>query len=89
MKCEVWQFIRIDTVAPHAGAWIEIVTPNPATDIATSPLTQGRGLKYITADNISFFHVAPHAGAWIEIPLLLSVCLGIVVAPHAGAWIEI
>ncbi len=34
-------------VAPHAGAWIEILTKPYRTLIKWSPLTQGRGLKYI------------------------------------------
>ena len=33
-------------VAPHAGAWIEIIDGETYNKIKLSPLTQGRGLKY-------------------------------------------
>ncbi len=32
-------------VAPHAGAWIETTESAMLAVFATSPLTQGRGLK--------------------------------------------
>ena len=34
-----------DTVAPHAGAWIEIASSTPKTGGGLSPPTRGRGLK--------------------------------------------
>ena len=38
-----------------------------ALQVVESPLTQGRGLKYLKRHMILSNHVAPHAGAWIEI----------------------
>jgi len=34
-------------VAPRAGAWIEIVNAKAQAGRQTSPLAQGRGLKYV------------------------------------------
>ena len=34
-----------------------------------SPLTQGRGLKFVFFISLKLINVAPHAGAWIEIHL--------------------
>ncbi len=76
-------------VAPHAGAWIEmiaranrhtvhVVAPHAGAWIEISCLLLG------IADAI----VAPHAGAWIEIRIQLHHSLRSYVAPHAGAWIE-
>ena len=77
-------------VAPHGGAWIEILIIAFRWFSILSPLTEGRGLK-----SASFTRgflcplVAPHGGAWIEMfhphPCRSSAC----VAPHGGAWIEI
>ncbi len=56
------------SVAPHAGAWIEIPpTPHPYRCAASHP-TRVRGLK--SCPPLRHFRavgVAPHAGAWIEI----------------------
>ncbi len=64
-------------VAPHAGAWIEIGDGRKVNNYITSPLTQGRGLKYSRRKQMDIMGVAPHAGAWIEICLCrchLSFC---------------
>ena len=78
-------------VAPHAGAWIEIIIVDESQHSrAKSHLTQVRGLKYdyllSTGTKTS---VAPHAGAWIEITVEIELPPAVNVAPHAGAWIEI
>ena len=77
-------------VAPHGGAWIETsVWGCSAAVFATSPLTEGRGLKRPRSANTFLSRrVAPHGGAWIETILYFSSCLPIFVAPHGGAWIE-
>ena len=55
-------------VAPHWGAWIEIVgsTDDPTTSL--SHPTGVRGLKYeMRRIGLGTVEVAPHWGAWIEI----------------------
>ena len=56
----------------------------------SSPLAQGRGLKF-AKKNISKKqeNVAPRAGAWIEIKRQANGVGVEPVAPRAGAWIEI
>ena len=55
-------------VAPHAGAWIEILATPLTALTAASHLTQVRGLKCLaSATVLEPLVVAPHAGAWIEI----------------------
>ena len=56
------------TVAPYAGAWIEIVNCIPVDRVKRSLPTRERGLKYGWCV-IPFVEgtVAPYAGAWIEI----------------------
>ena len=55
-------------VAPHPGAWIEIVWACITDPTTKSHPTRVRGLKY---DSGQLDHpgaaVAPHPGAWIEI----------------------
>ena len=77
-------------VAPHAGAWIEIM------DAQTVALTQGVAPHagawieiHTSASDQSMIGVAPHAGAWIEMLAARPGAGGQGVAPHAGAWIEI
>ena len=56
-------------VAPHWGAWIEIIpTPSPLVFRRGSHPTGVRGLKYKRDRNVfAAGTVAPHWGAWIEI----------------------
>ena len=56
-------------VAPHAGAWIEIlISIYFRTASRTSLPTRERGLKFFLLGLCRrFARVAPHAGAWIEI----------------------
>ena len=56
-------------VAPHAGAWIEIIEylVNDMAALLSLP-TRERGLKLVEIRiEGSKIIVAPHAGAWIEI----------------------
>ena len=80
------------SVAPHAGAWIEIEHAKAGrwTGLVSLPMRE-RGLKSITCTVfLAKPEVAPHAGAWIEIPYpTLHEGMEGKVAPHAGAWIEI
>ena len=55
-------------VAPHAGAWIEILieTVRQAPGLPSLPMRE-RGLKCLRRFDEITNRVAPHAGAWIEI----------------------
>ena len=55
-------------VAPHGGAWIEtLICATSGGSKLSSPLTEGRGLKPLGAnDEEKNERVAPHGGAWIE-----------------------
>ena len=79
-----------DTVAPHAGVWIEIRNRFVIFVIISSLPTRECGLKYLlpplASDRTT---VAPHAGVWIEILRDFLFCSISFVAPHAGVWIEI
>ena len=61
--------MKIETVAPHAGAWIETVTIRglhkeiPVAPHAGAWIETHRGRDWALSDR-----VAPHAGAWIETP---------------------
>ena len=75
-------------VAPHAGAWIEIIDYLVGRSDNPSLLTRERGLKFLVSYTYHHPLVAPHAGAWIEIGDKSPLSLLFQVAPHAGAWIE-
>ena len=79
-----------EAVAPHAGAWIEIIRDICDIMSKSSHPMRVRGLKFPPSVLcLSFNIVAPHAGAWIEIFSNLLSVRSFLVAPHAGAWIEI
>ena len=79
------------TVAPFAGAWIEMrVQPAFCKYASTSLPSRERGLKLRALDRkAEAAAVAPFAGAWIEIRPAYAWCGYRAVAPFAGAWIEI
>ena len=79
------------TVAPLAGAWIEIIFPFSAGLFAALSLpSRERGLKSCYEISVPRREtVAPLAGAWIEMRVWRSASRRRVVAPLAGAWIEI
>ena len=79
------------SVAPLAGAWIEIAALiKTGTPIRKSLPSRERGLKFRLLPQISASRVvAPLAGAWIEICLTGQHKKRNSVAPLAGAWIEI
>ena len=78
------------TVAPFAGAWIEIDNEDITQLRRRSLRSPERGLKYrLFKILILFSSVAPFAGAWIEIPANCTTGWNYNVAPFAGAWIEI
>ena len=55
-------------VAPHVGAWIEIVIAKKKMQFIKSHPTWVRGLKlFIKNQSWVKIKVAPHVGAWIEI----------------------
>ena len=60
-----------DSVAPHAGAWIETAATVVHGKAVKSPPMRGRGLKLRLLLNKRQLYrlVAPHAGAWIETAL--------------------
>ena len=76
-------------VAPHAGAWIEMVVRERKRHGYRSLPMRERGLKSERGGQaVGLMTVAPHAGAWIEILQRQVAQPTYVVAPHAGAWIE-
>ena len=81
----------IKTVAPFAGAWIEIVVIRITRLYGRSSLpSRERGLKSSVLNVVSHaVNVAPFAGAWIEISEDCHFPVFDFVAPFAGAWIEI
>ena len=78
------------TVAPFAGAWIEIANlPEPLDTEYVAPFA-GAWIEIENVIQNHFVHiVAPFAGAWIEIKEKQLSELSRIVAPFAGAWIEI
>jgi len=55
-------------VAPHMGAWIEMIDFRITLSLFLSHPTWVRGLKFLVyVVKISVDKVAPHMGAWIEI----------------------
>ena len=80
------------TVAPHAGAWIEISSDfSIARSSSVAPHAGAWIEMRLPLPSLLRHPVAPHAGAWIEICLNTAFILSMtsIVAPHAGAWIEI
>ncbi len=78
------------SVAPRAGAWIEIGDQYTILVGIRSHPVRVRGLKSITyPDATDRTAVAPRAGAWIEILYDPKRHPKLAVAPRAGAWIEI
>ena len=80
----------METVAPHAGAWIETgCLLSSDTTVRESHPTRVRGLKLVLLTRAgASCPVAPHAGAWIETIYIAVLGGADAVAPHAGAWIE-
>ena len=77
-------------VAPHWGAWIEMVWRVVSGLVHWSHPTGVRGLKLFGfGEPYRRYLVAPHWGAWIEIELDVDLDGLPLVAPHWGAWIEI
>ena len=78
------------SVAPCAGAGIEIMKWMQGKRIIMSPPARGRGLKWYDAlQGGRRMAVAPCAGAGIEIPKEYRLLRKVTVAPCAGAGIEI
>ncbi len=78
------------TVAPRAGAWIEIAISSGVSRSRSSLPVRERGLKFPEIFGYGeLLDVAPRAGAWIEIPPIKCSIPSRLVAPRAGAWIEI
>ena len=79
-------------VAPHAGAWIEIIIPDiikKSSFIVAPHAGAWIEIENDTTVKTMISTVAPHAGAWIEISSSGYMSGTVGVAPHAGAWIEI
>ena len=84
------RFRRRRSVAPFAGAWIEISLDFFGCAGAGSLPSRERGLKLVyTPRKQRTVPVAPFAGAWIEIDGERQEKAVGMVAPFAGAWIEI
>ena len=78
------------TVAPHAGAWVEILTCSGRMLPGLVAPHAGAWVEItVVYLDLSAQDVAPHAGAWVEISSGPSQFQGLPVAPHAGAWVEI
>jgi len=61
-------------VAPHAGAWIEIIWHHLHSHMTPSRPMRARGLKYKSNFRCAYhYKVAPHAGAWIEMIIALPL----------------
>ena len=77
MKIPVYLWI-LRSVAPHAGAWIEI-SPEPSADPEGTVAPHAGAWIEIPLVNVKnlLFHVAPHAGAWIEMRLKDIILLGV------------
>ena len=87
--CSIMQLTNT-VVAPHVGAWIEIIpAAHQTASIRVAPHV-GAWIE-IAKDRCVYCMapVAPHVGAWIEISERLSCTTLWQVAPHVGAWIEI
>ena len=81
----------VTTVAPFAGAWIEIARWQVSTSAAAqvAPFA-GAWIEMRTSRFIPVrTAVAPFAGAWIEMQVYVFPLSMTFVAPFAGAWIEI
>ena len=77
------------SVAPLAGAWIEIIRTAIFHPFSESLPSRERGLKYhVNLKHCPVSLVAPLAGAWIEIFCVDPFRMCFRVAPLAGAWIE-
>ena len=80
---------HVFAVAPHAGAWIEILTIVSCFDKLLVAPHAGAWIEiYWPVLAHLGEQVAPHAGAWIEIMVSKIIRVLVQVAPHAGAWIE-
>ena len=80
----------LSSVAPLAGAWIEIESLQITESLSSSLPSRERGLKFLPGCSFGRrTNVAPLAGAWIEIYKLSTALWEQSVAPLAGAWIEI
>ena len=73
-------------VAPHAGAWIEIVLRIIITSCHSVAPHAGAWIEIVLPSAVMpEMVVAPHAGAWIEIESVFAPCHDADgVAPHAG-----
>ena len=83
--------LLLQSVAPLAGAWIEILNPivNDYCIEEVAPLA-GAWIEICgLRSELVASKVAPLAGAWIEILFFVYFCYHLLVAPLAGAWIEI
>ena len=82
-------WFRSNSVAPHMGAWIEIlksILSNVSLKVAPH---MGAWIEIVIEKKLmSRSKVAPHMGAWIEIKSNQSWIIKSRVAPHMGAWIE-
>ena len=80
----------METVAPHAGAWIETWhwRPVPAA-VSKSHPTRVRGLKQEDAGRRPVAIAShPTRVRGLKLQRVEVMAIGTTVAPHAGAWIE-
>ena len=82
--------MEIGSVAPLAGAWIEISNSIITFSLSKVAPLAGAWIEIFKSQKPSIsIGVAPLAGAWIEIWIFSAFLYGYFVAPLAGAWIEI
>ena len=63
----------METVAPHAGAWIETLYGSRYTEFLKVAPHAGAWIETaLRAASIAMSHVAPHAGAWIETQVTIN-----------------
>ena len=66
------------SVAPLAGAWIEITENRDSVRLRLVAPLAGAWIEIMDSMKLLYFRkVAPLAGAWIEIPLKLSTCYNV------------
>ena len=86
---EDWLRLRGNTVAPHAGAWIEMSQGRRLSECGGSLPMRERGLKLV-CDHVNRVNRVSlpmrERGLKLRASITDTDCQ---VAPHAGAWIEI
>ena len=80
----------METVAPHAGAWIETsIARRCRSSLASSHPTRVRGLKHESENPVTdLIESHPTRVRGLKLDGEEKLLIDKLVAPHAGAWIE-